>query len=242
MKQIYENYTTQDQQVWQLLFDRQMKLLPALASPAYIEGIEKADFVRNKIPDFVEMNERLLKITGWQVVAVEGLIPNKDFFELLAEKKFPASTWFRNLEHLDYLEEPDMFHDVFGHVPLLTNHNFCGFLKGLSVIALKVIENEKAIENISRIYWYTVEFGLIKNPQLLIYGAGILSSGGESVYALQSATPKRLPYNVKVIINTPYIKDKFQTQYFVIDSYQQLFDSLGEVEKEINYRIASTEG
>ena len=233
MQQIYQNYTAQDQQVWQALFDRQMNLLPTLASPAFIAGVVKAGFSREAIPDFVDMNKRLLQITGWQVEAVEGLIPNKDFFELLSEKKFPASTWFRKLEQLDYLEEPDMFHDVFGHVPLLTNYNFCGFLEGLSKIALKVIDNEEAIENISRIYWYTVEFGLIKNPELLIYGAGILSSGGESVYALQSNVPARLPYHVSTIAHTPYIKDKFQLQYFVIDSYKQLFDSLSEIEKEI---------
>ncbi len=233
MKQRYENYTTQDQEVWQLLFDRQMKQLPSLASPAYLEGIEKAGFVRNKIPDFIEINNRLTKITGWQVVAVEGLIPNNDFFELLAEQKFPASTWFREREQLDYLEEPDMFHDVFGHVPLLTNHDFCGFLKGLSKIALKVIDDETAIENIARIYWYTIEFGLIKEEALHIYGAGILSSGGESIYALQSTIPQRLPYTVKMIAKTPYIKDKFQLQYFVIDSYKQLFDSLSEIENEI---------
>jgi phenylalanine-4-hydroxylase len=233
MNQIYQNYTEADLKVWQLLFERQMTLLPALASPAYLEGIEKAGFVKSKIPHFDEMNARLYNITGWQVEAVEGLIPNKQFFELLAEKKFPASTWFRNLDHLEYLEEPDMFHDVFGHVPLLTNHNFCGFLQGLSEIALNVIDNGEAIENISRIYWYTVEFGLINEPNLLIYGAGILSSGGESLYALQSPVPNRLPYNVKTIAKTPYIKDKFQTQYFVIDSYQQLFESLGEIEREI---------
>jgi phenylalanine-4-hydroxylase len=233
MKQIYENYTDQDQKVWQALFDRQMNLLPTLASPAFIAGIVKSGFTREAIPDFVVMNKRLMEITGWQVEAVEGLIPNNDFFELLSQRKFPASTWFRKLEQLDYLEEPDMFHDVFGHVPLLTNHNFCGFLEGLSKIALKVIDNEEAIENISRIYWYTVEFGLIRNPELLIYGAGILSSGGESVYALQSNVPVRFPYQVHTVASTPYIKDKFQLQYFVIDSYQQLFESLHEIEKEI---------
>ncbi len=169
MKQIYENYNAQDHQVWQLLFERQMKQLPGLASPSYLAGIEKAGLVGAKIPDFVEMNERLMKITGWQVTEVEGLIPNKDFFELLARKKFPSSTWLRKLEQLEYLEEPDMFHDVFGHVPLLTNHDFCGFLKGLSEIALQVIDSDDAIENISRIYWYTVEFGLIKEEKLLIY-------------------------------------------------------------------------
>jgi phenylalanine-4-hydroxylase len=230
IEQVYSNYNDEDQRVWQVLFDRQMEQLPLLAASAYLEGIEKSGLTREKIPDFIEVNNRLSKITGWKVEAVEGLIPNKDFFELLSQKKFPASTWLRKMNQLDYLEEPDMFHDVFGHVPLLTNNDFCNFLKGLSEIALKVIDRKEAIEHISRIYWYTVEFGLIEKPSLLIYGAGILSSGGESVYALKSEAPKRIPYQVNRIASTPYIKDKFQLEYFVIESFEQLFNSLPEIE------------
>ncbi len=162
MKQDYSKYTEEDLLVWKTLFERQMKLLPGLASPFYLDGIEATGFQANKIPKFEEVNEKLEKITGWNLVVVPGLIGNKEFFELLENKKFPATTWFRKHSQLDYLEEPDMFHDVFGHVPLLTNENFCGFLKGLSKIALKNIENELVVELVSRIYWYTVEFGLIR--------------------------------------------------------------------------------
>lgn len=238
-KQDYSRYTDEDRLVWQLLFDRQMAQLPGLASSAYMEGIEKVGFRRDRIPHFDEVNEALARHTGWQIVVVPGLIDNKPFFELLLDKKFPATTWFRKLAELDYLEQPDMFHDVFGHVPLLTNPDFCNFLSGLSNIALEYIENEWAIELISRLYWYTVEFGLIRDEAegLRIYGAGILSSSGESVYSLHSDKPRRIPFNVEQIINTPYIKDKFQEQYFVINSYRQLYDSLPEVARVIKKHV-----
>lgn len=239
MEQHYENYTSEDQLVWQLLFDRQMNILPNLASKDYLDGIKAIGFESERIPNFEQMNKNLSKITGWEVCVVAGLIPNKEFFELLAKQQFPASTWLRKLDQLDYLEEPDMFHDVFAHVPLLTNQNFCDFLKGLSKIALQFIDNEEAIESIASIYWYTVEFGLIKTSDkiLQIYGAGILSSSSESLYSLQSEIPKRLPYNVELLAKTPYIKDKFQEQYFVIESYQQLYESLPEIAKVIEKQV-----
>lgn len=239
MRQHYEDYTAEDQLVWQMLFDRQMKILPNIAEKAYLDGIKAIGFESDHIPNFEQMNQRLAKITGWEVVVVAGLIPAKEFFELLAMKKFPASTWLRRLDQLDYLEEPDMFHDVFAHVPLLTNHDFCNFLKGLSQIALQYIDNAEAIEKIARIYWYTVEFGLIKtaNQALQIYGAGILSSSSESLFSVQSNIPERLPYQVEVLAETTYIKDKFQVQYFVIDSYQQLYESLPEIAKVIEKQV-----
>ena len=233
MIQEYDKYTDDDRFVWKSLFDKLMETLPGRASQSYLDGIKAINFTRDKIPNFLEVNEILISITGWQLEVVKGLIDNKLFFELLQDKKFPASTWFRKPEQLDYLEEPDMFHDVFGHVPLLTNQHFCNFLEGLSKIALKHINNEYAIELISRIYWYTVEFGLIENENgLKIYGAGILSSSGESVYCLGDQ-PQRTPYNVLDIMNTPYIKDKFQEKYWVIDSYKQLFDSVDEIENTL---------
>ena len=233
MYQDYAKYTDDDRFVWQKLFDRQMEVLPGRASEAYLEGITKISFNRNTIPNFEETNKLLKAETGWQLVVVKGLIDNKPFFELLENKCFPASTWFRKPEQLDYLEEPDMFHDVFGHVPLLTNQHFCDFLKGLSKIALKHIDNSYAIELISRLYWYTVEFGLIDDKNgLRIYGAGILSSSGESVYCLDDQ-PERVPYNVREIMETPYIKDKFQEKYWVINSYEQLFQSVPEIESTL---------
>ncbi len=237
MRQDYEKYTEQDRAVWRLLFERQAAQLPGLADDAFLQGIEAIHFRADAIPRFEEMNTQLRQITGWEVAVVKGLIPNKDFFELLYNRAFPASTWLRKMEELEYLEEPDMFHDVYGHVPLLTNQNFCDFLRGLSGIALKHIDNEWAIELLSRLYWYTVEFGLIGTPAgLRIYGAGILSSSGESVYSL-SDVPQQVPFNVADIYKTPYIKDKFQEKYFVIESYQQLYESLPEVEAQLEREL-----
>ncbi|MBC7650155.1 MAG: phenylalanine 4-monooxygenase [Deinococcales bacterium] len=234
MTQDYNNYTENDQQVWYELYQRQIKQIHLYASKAYIQGMDSCGFTADKIPLITDVNNRLLAITGWQIEIVAGLIDNKSFFELLGQKRFPASTWLRKIESLDYLEEPDMFHDVLGHVPLLATKDFCGFLEKLANIALQYIDNDDIIEAISRLYWYTVEFGLIQEgDELKIYGAGILSSSGETYYSLHSDIPKRLPYNVVEILCIPYIKDKFQQQYFIIPSYKYLYDSLEELKDEI---------
>ncbi len=239
MTQDYSKYKEEDFWVWKTLFERQMEQLPGLASPAFLDGVKAIEFSADTIPEFGATNQLLEKITGWNLVAVPGLIDNKLFFELLKDKKFPASTWFRKATQLDYLEEPDMFHDVFGHVPLLTNQNFCNFLTGLSEIALKHIDNEWVVELVSRIYWFTVEFGLIQEAEKLqIYGAGILSSSGESVYSL-GEIPERVPYSALEVIRTPYIKDKFQEKYFVIDSYKQLVRFSWEIEEAILAELES---
>ncbi len=232
MKQEYDKYTAEDFEVWRILFERQIQQLPGMATDEYLEGIRKIGFTAHKIPDFREVNKVLYSYTGWQLYVVPGLIGNKEFFELLANRYFPSSTWLRLTEQLDYLEEPDMFHDVFGHVPLLTNPHLCNFLADLSRIALRFIDNPYAIELISSLYWYTVEFGLIQEKDgLRIYGAGILSSTGETWYALHDQRPKRLPYDVRTLLLTPYIKDQFQGQYFIIESYEQLYQSVGEIEQ-----------
>jgi phenylalanine-4-hydroxylase len=238
MIQQYDKYTAEDHQVWQILFERQIVNLPDAASEEFLEGIKRINFTSDHIPDFTEVNKILRKYTGWQLHVVAGLLPNKEFFELMKNKRFCATTWLRKMSQLDYLEEPDMFHDVFGHVPLLTNPDLCHFLEGLSLIALKYIDNELAIELVSRLYWYTVEFGLIReHGKLRIYGAGILSSVGETKYSLESDIPQRVPYNVEEIIDTPYIKDKYQEKYFVIDSYEQLYNSVSEVERCIEKQV-----
>jgi phenylalanine-4-hydroxylase len=230
LRQEYEKYTEQDFYVWRTLYERQMQILPGRADSEFMQGIERVGFAAEKIPDFSDVNENLSKLTGWGIVVVPGLIDNKPFFEYLKNSLFPSSTWLRKVEQLDYLQEPDMFHDIFGHVPLLSNKDFTGFLTGLSEIALDYIENPLAIELISRLYWYTVEFGLVKTESgLKIYGAGILSSPGESVYCLESDIPKRIDFDVETIMHKPYIKDRYQAQYYVIDSYKQLYESVREV-------------
>ncbi|RED97467.1 phenylalanine 4-hydroxylase [Marinoscillum furvescens DSM 4134] len=229
MKQIYGNYNKEDFEVWRILYERQIKNLPNAASKAHLEGLEKVNFVADEIPKFSETNEILQDLTGWRLAVVPGIVPDYTFFELMSNKRFPATTWLRKMEELDYLEEPDMFHDVFAHVPLLTNQSFVNFLEELSVIGLGYVGNDYAIELLSRIYWFTVEFGLIQEDAgLRIYGAGILSSAGETKYSLSEEPPKHA-FDVRTIANTSYRKDVFQDRYFVIESYEQLYESLPEI-------------
>ena len=237
MKQVYENYTEEDHQVWQILYDRQIKNIPDAASIEFIQGLRHVGFNRERIPNFEETNLILANLTGWELVAVEGIVDDKLFFQLLSEKKFPATTWLRTMEELDYLEEPDMFHDVFAHVPLLANQHFVDFLQQLSSIALECLNNRWAIELLSRIYWFTVEFGLIQEEAgLRIYGAGILSSAGETKFSL-SKDPVRNHYDVGRILDTGYRKDKFQEQYFIIGSYEELYHSIPAVKNELKARM-----
>lgn len=241
MKQDYAKYTPEDFLVWKLLYERQMPQLPGAAVPEYIKGIERVRFVADRIPHFEETNALLRSYTGWELAVVPGLIPDNEFFELLSERKFPASTWLRKLSELDYLEEPDMFHDVFGHVPLLTNQHVVDYLQELSKIALRYINDPWAIELLSRIYWFTVEFGLIREKgNLLIYGAGILSSKGETWYSLHDPKPARHPFNVEKILNTPYRKDQYQKEYFVLESFSQLPDSIGELERQLPRQLKNS--
>jgi phenylalanine-4-hydroxylase len=232
MRQEYQKYTATDQAVWQQLYQRQMEQLPQIASKAYLEGLEKVGFEATHIPNFeMETNVRLRSLTGWEIEVVSGLIPQKAFFELLSNRRFPASTWLRSPNQMDYLEEPDMFHDTFGHVPLLSNQAFCDFMAELSRVALRWIDVPEALIQIGRLYWFTVEFGLIEEDEKLkIYGGGILSSSGESAYCLSDAVPK-ISFDVRTLLNTPYHIDRFQDHYFVINSYEQLYRSVPDIEE-----------
>lgn len=232
MVQDYSKYSAEDFKVWKLLYERLMPHLPGAAVPEYLEGIRRVGFTADRIPNFEVTNKLLQSFTGWQLEVVPGLIPDKDFFELLAARRFPASTWLRKLSELDYLEEPDMFHDVFGHVPLLTNAYLVSYLQDLSKIALNYTGNAYAIELMSRIYWFTVEFGLIREGNdLRIYGAGILSSKGETQYSLHDPKPTRHAFNVEQILNTPYRKDEYQKEYFIIEGFSQLSECIPELDR-----------
>jgi phenylalanine-4-hydroxylase len=239
MKQEYDKYTPDDFKVWKLLFEPQLKLVKDKACSQFMNGVSTLQFRAEKIASFDETNAILQQLTGWQIHVVPGLIPPADFFKLLYEKKFCSSTWLRRTDQLDYLEEPDMFHDVFGHIPYLADIHISRFLQRLAGIALQYILNEKAIEMIAALYWYTIEFGLIKNQagEVKIFGAGIVSSAGESTYCLEQ-TQLHQPFNVATILTTAYRKDIFQTTYFVLDSFEQLEDSLVNaeqiLEKEFN--------
>jgi len=239
MKQLYENYNQEDFEVWKILFDRQMDQFPTHASKAYLEGLKIANFETGIIPDFKETNQTLQQTTGWQLAVVPGIVPDYTFFELMANKRFPATTWLRKMKELDYLEEPDMFHDVFAHVPLLTNQHFVDFLEELSKIGLAYVGDTYAIELLSRVYWFTVEFGLIQEeagPR--IYGAGILSSAGETAFSLGDEAPKH-EFDIAHMLNTPYRKDQFQTQYFVIKSYEQLYRSIADIKCMLREKLSA---
>ncbi|MEL6123780.1 MAG: phenylalanine 4-monooxygenase [Bacteroidota bacterium] len=233
MTQQYHLYTPEDHHVWSLLYDRQMELVPMYATSSYLEGIHKCGFRRDCVPDFIEVNRALAKATGWAIYVVPGLIDNATFFAHLSRCEFPATTWLRKLAQLSYLEEPDMFHDVFGHIPLLSEPFFCDFLQGLSEIMIDHMDDERAIERMARLYWYTVEFGLIREAgQIKIYGAGILSSAGETLYCV-SVEANHMDYDPQVIMDTPYVKEGYQRQYFVISSYEELFGSLSKIREII---------
>ena len=237
MKQIYENYTAEDQEVWKLLFERQWSNINKVATTEFVQGMPKIKFSAEAIPNFEETNKYLKELTGWQVAAVPGIVDDDKFFELLANKIFPATTWLRTKEQLDYLEEPDMFHDVFGHIALLTNQPFVDFLQGLAKIGLKHIDDDWAIHLLSRIYWFTVEFGLIREEgEVKIYGAGIISSPGETKFSL-SEEPEHFAYDVEAILDSSYRKDTFQSKYFIIEDYEQLYGSLNKIEQVIEDRL-----
>lgn len=237
-KQEYLNYTDEDFSVWKVLFERQMSILPGMASEEYLKGIEDAGLNAHKIPDFAEVNEALGKLTGWSLAVVPGIIAEPDFFRLLTQKRFPATTWLRKMSELDYLPEPDMFHDVFGHVPLLGNPHFTAFFEEIGRLGTRHINNEAVVAMLGRIYWFTVEFGLIRNNgKKKIYGAGILSSHGETKFSL-SDEPQHLEFDIRQIMHTPFENDRIQDKYFVLGSFGELYDSLKTIKEEIGRRAA----
>lgn len=226
MIQQYEDYSDTDHAVWSILYTRQLATVQQVAYRNFIKGIEQLGFSDKKIPDFSVMNNKLEQLTGWQIYPVPGLIDNNIFFERMKAKQFGATTWIRKREELDYLEEPDMFHDVFGHIPLLTDPLICDYLYRLAKLAVKYKGNEDVIESIARLYRYTIEFGLVtEEGELKVYGAGILSSIGETEYCF-SAEANRVPFNLHDILQTPYIKDTFQSKYFVLQSFSQLPEAI----------------
>ncbi len=221
--QNFAAYTAADHDTYRRLYERQSALLPGLASEAFIAALPSLG-IKDHIPRFEEINERLYKTTGWEIVAVPGLIPEVPFFTLLANRKFPVTDWIRTPAEFDYIVEPDIFHDLFGHVPLLFNPVFADYVQRYGQGGLKA-QGLGACEMLSRLYWYTIEFGLIREAGgLRAYGAGILSSSGELPYAVQSPVPQRLPLQLERTMRTRYKIDTYQQTYFVIDSFEQLFD------------------
>ncbi len=225
VSQRWDRYTANEHALWDRLFARQTKLLPGRVAPEFLEGLDMLRMSRPGIPDFDELSDRLMKATGWQVVAVPGLIPDDAFFDHLANRRFVAGNFIRTSDQLDYLQEPDVFHDVFGHVPLLANPVFADYMQAYGIGGQRAA-GIGMIDRLARLYWYTVEFGLMRDHKggddLKIYGAGIVSSFGESVFALNDASPNRLGFDLKRLMRTKYRIDDYQQTYFVIDSFDDL--------------------
>ncbi|MES2748295.1 MAG: phenylalanine 4-monooxygenase [Bacteroidota bacterium] len=235
MNQHYEKYTDNDQEIWNLLFSRQFENLKDKASADYLAALEKMAPVLNvkAIPNFKDIDAWFESETQWTIACVPGLIPVEDFFELLSKKQFCSSTWLRSMKNLDYLEEPDMFHDIFGHVPLLSNPVFSKFLHEFGKLGVAVKDDAEKLVQLQRLYWFTIEFGLIKESTAKIYGAGIASSFGETNLSV-GPTVATSPFDLETILNQPFETDHVQNHYFVIDSYEQLFDAIVFLKKEWN--------
>lgn len=239
--QYYDRYTAEDQEVWQHLFHRQMDLVVDYACDTFLQALKTMPIGGDRIPKFEEVNEELYAATGWELVPVPGLVPAHAFFTHLATKAFPVTHWMRPKERMNYLQEPDLFHDMFGHVPLLMNPVFSQYLAAFGRGGCRAFRlgDKNCLENLARLYWYTVEFGLMKQKQeTKIYGAGILSSPGEVVFSIDSPSPNRLGFDMKRIMQTDFIISDYQQSYWVIDSFDQLFDATKSDFKPIYKELA----
>ena len=220
----WNNYTADEHAIWKTLYDRQTKLLPGRACDEFVAGMRALPIGADQIPDFRRLSDVLMKKTGWQVVAVPGLVPDDVFFEHLANRRFPAGQFIRKREQLDYLEEPDVFHDVFGHIPMLMNPTIADYIQAYGAGGLRA-QRLGVLDHLARVYWYTVEFGLLQQDDgLRIYGSGIVSSFGESLFALDDPSPNRIRFDLPRVMRTQYRIDDFQETYFVIDHFDRLLE------------------
>ena len=225
IEQNWRAYSEEEHAIWRLLFEQQQRLLVGRASREYLDGLRELGVAADGIPDFRGLSDILDCSTGWRIVAVPGLVPDDVFFAHLARRRFPSTRFIRRRDQLDYIQEPDVFHDICGHVPLLMNPVFADYLQAYGEGGLKAL-GLGHLQRLARLYWYTVEFGLIATEEgLRIYGSGILSSAGESVYCLDDPRPRRLRFDLRRIMRTRYRIDDFQQLYFVIHDFQELFEA-----------------
>ena len=238
--QDWGRYTADEHAVWDTLFARQTAMLPARASEAFLRGVDVLRLSKPGIPDFVELSDRLMAATGWSVVAVPGLIPDDVFFDHLANRRFVAGNFIRRADQLDYLQEPDVFHDVFGHVPMLADPVFADYMAAYGRGGQRA-GSLGALKRLARLYWYTVEFGLVEEAGALrIFGSGIVSSHGESVFALDDPSPNRIGFDLRRVMRTDYRINDYQQTYFVIPSFDELLRVT--VETDFAPLYASLEG
>jgi len=222
--QMWDTYSDAEHDRWNRLCQRQAEVLPGRADDVFLNGLEALDIVGTGIPDMEKLSDKLEAITGWRIVPVVDLVPDDIFFEHLANRRFPAGAFIRPEQEFDYIQEPDIFHDIYGHVPMLTNPIFAEFVEAYGKGGMRALELGQ-LPNLARLYWYTVEFGLINSPDgQRIYGAGILSSPMESVFCLEDTSPHKIQLDVQRLMSTNYIIDDFQKTYFVIDSFEQLLE------------------
>ncbi len=217
------HYTDEENEIWHDLITRQLPMLPGRACPQWIEAMESMNFPRDRVPQLPELNKVMQPLTGWTVVPVPALIPFTRFFELLANRQFPVATFIRSREEFDYLKEPDVFHEVFGHTPVLTDHRFAAFIEAYGKAGVAADAKDHAM--LARLFWFTVEFGLVKSQgDVRAYGSGILSSPGELVYAIDTDKAQRKPLDPVDALRTPYRIDIYQPIYFVLENFDQLFE------------------
>ena len=224
MVQDYNAYTATDRQVWNALYSRQRENLSDKADPRYLARLDQLLPIMNadKIPNYDDLNAALGAATGWSIHVVKGLIPVEEFFELLSQKKFPASTWLRTMEQLDYLEEPDMFHDIFGHVPLLMNERYSKFMYDFGKHGVANLKKSHIIRQLQNLYWFTIEFGVAQHPSK-IYGAGIISSFGETNHIYDEKT-SILPFELNRVLGNSFINSEIQGHYYRIDGLEAMYD------------------
>ena len=230
-------YSSEEDAIWNDLFARQMDMLPGRAATAFMEGTEKLDLGRGGVPDFGVLSEELGQLTGWSVVPVPMLIPDHVFFWHLANRRFPAGNFIRTRETFDYIQEPDVFHDVFGHVPMLTDPVYADYMQEYGKAGWKAMRYNR-LKALGSLYWYTVEFGLIeeKPGDIRAYGAGILSGPTEVVYSVEAESPNRIMLNVDRVMRTDYVISDLQPTYFVIESFQDLYRQTVERDFDKLYR------
>ncbi|MCB2067961.1 MAG: phenylalanine 4-monooxygenase [Erythrobacter sp.] len=229
-------YSSDEDAVWNDLFARQMQVLPGRACSAFMHGLDRLSLGNGGVPSFDRLSRELGALTGWSVVPVPMLIPDHVFFWHLANRRFPAGNFIRTRESFDYIQEPDVFHDVFGHVPLLTDPTFADYMQEYGRAGWKAMRHNR-LKALGALYWYTVEFGLImENDQPRIYGAGILSGPAEAVFALEGQSPNRIMLNVDRVMRTDYVIDDLQPTYFVIESFADLYHQTVERDFDRLYR------
>ena len=231
--QHYERYSPQDHEVWATLVSRRMETLEGQASEVFLNGVRRLGLDKDHVPKVEYVNSRLSALTGWQSRGVPGYLPAKAFFACLARRQFPTTIVIRPRERLEYLPEPDIFHDVFGHVPLHCDPVFAEFLQTYGQAALKC-EDPNHIERLGRLFWFTVEFGLIReHGETKLYGSGLISSLGESFHALESPDVDRRPFDMVRVCDTPFEIDHYQPVLYVLESFQQLRDSMNEYAEQV---------